>query len=281
MPSARSTVGGVDTRVPVGFSEYLRLRAPSRTCLSRIPSWGASGPSAPFTAPTAAAIAAAGAEGIEMDSTLVSKVSLHQGDITRLDVDAIVNAANTALVPGAGVCGAIFRGAGYDEMRGECKSVRIKFNDAPLPRKAAGSHSTSAAGSDATNNNDDNDGTSDDDGAADEFDDTVARAEALGGARCPTGHTVATRAHALPARAVLHTVGPTSADARALASCYATALDLCRDYGLRSVAFPCVATGIYGFPTVSAARTALRAVREWLQESEENAESIDRYVIVV
>ena len=83
--------------------------------------------------------------------------------------------------------------------------------------------------------------------------------------RCATGNTVVTEAYDLPAKHVLHTVGPTNEDHAALRRCYMSTLDRCRELGLRSVALCCVSTGIYGFPVEKAAHVALRAVREWLE----------------
>jgi O-acetyl-ADP-ribose deacetylase (regulator of RNase III) len=129
-----------------------------------------------------------------------------QGDITRETTDAIVNAANTTLAPGGGVCGAIHRAAGPD----------------------------------------------------------LARAcRALGG--CPTGGARITPGFNLGARYVIHAVGPVWAggaagEAGLLASCYRAALDLAADYRLRSVAFPSISTGIYGYPISEAAAIAVGTV---------------------
>jgi O-acetyl-ADP-ribose deacetylase (regulator of RNase III) len=135
-------------------------------------------------------------------------VSFVVGDLTAQEVDAIVNAANEALAPGGGVCGAIRR-AGGDEIFEEC-----------------------------------------------------AR---LGG--CATGDAKATGAGRLPARYVIHAVGPVwsgggGGEAELLASAYRRSLEVAEELGCRTVAFPALSTGIYGYPVAEAARVATGAVRE-------------------
>lgn len=136
-------------------------------------------------------------------------------DITTVDVDIIVNAANTSLMGGGGVDGAIHR-AGGPSILAECKEI-------------------------------------------------VARQGAL-----PTGQAAISTAGDLPARHVIHTVGPiwgTVPDEDAcelLASCYRNSLDLAREAAARTVAFPNISTGVYRFPKDLAAETAVRAVREWV-----------------
>jgi O-acetyl-ADP-ribose deacetylase (regulator of RNase III) len=148
---------------------------------------------------------------MEPRTWLVGRIALVQGDITRLDVDAIVNAANTSLLGGGGVDGAIHRAAGPD-LLAECRT--------------------------------------------------------LGGAQ--TGEAKITRGHRLPARHVIHAVGPvwhggSRGEDDALASCYRNAMRLAREHGLRSVAFPAISTGIYGFPIERATRIAVVEVRSALE----------------
>lgn len=128
-------------------------------------------------------------------------------DITTLAVDAIVNAANSALAPGGGVCGAIHRAAGPE-----------------LARACA----------------------------------------AIGG--CPTGEARITPGFDLPSRYVIHAVGPVWAgggarEAELLAGAYDAALDLARDHACRTIAFPAISTGIYGYPLGAATTIAVRTVR--------------------
>lgn len=133
------------------------------------------------------------------------------GDITQLDVDAIVNAANSSLLGGGGVDGAIHRAAGPDLVH-ECRL--------------------------------------------------------LGG--CKTGQAKITKGYRLKARHVIHTVGPVyqgdGSDAAKLASCYRESLRLCRENDLESVAFPCISTGIFGYPMAEAAPLAYQTVVDALAD---------------
>lgn len=133
------------------------------------------------------------------------------GDITQQAVEAIVNAANTTLLGGGGVDGAIHRAAGPDLLV-ECRS--------------------------------------------------------LGG--CATGQAKITRGYRLPAKWIIHTVGPVWRDGHhgedeLLASCYRSCLALVREHGIRTVAFPSISTGAYGFPMERAARIAVSEVRQFLE----------------
>jgi len=134
------------------------------------------------------------------------KLELVQGDITRVDADAIVNAANSSLQGGGGVDGAIHRAAG-PELLAECRTV----------------------------------------------------------GRCPAGQAKLTKGYRLPARHVIHTVGPvwhggSQSEEAVLARCYKSVFALVEQHGLRSVAFPSISTGVYGFPITRAAPIALREI---------------------
>jgi O-acetyl-ADP-ribose deacetylase len=134
------------------------------------------------------------------------RLAVVMDDITRLEVDAIVNAANSTLLGGGGVDGAIHRAAGPGLLE-ECRR--------------------------------------------------------LGG--CPTGQAVITGGHALPARHVIHAVGPvwrggTHGEPEQLASCYRESMRLARERQLQSLAFPCISTGAYGYPLAAACEIAVRTV---------------------
>ncbi|XP_065883475.1 ADP-ribose glycohydrolase MACROD2-like isoform X2 [Dysidea avara] len=157
----------------------------------------------------------------EVNPMLNQKVSVWQGDITRLEIDAIVNAANRSLLGGGGVDGAIHSAAGWS-LRDEC--------------------------------------------------------EELNG--CETGNSKLTSGHRLPAKYILHTVGPINSNRDALKSCYETCLQLVEQKNIRSVAFSCVATGVYGFPNEEAAHVALETCRSWL-ETEDHHKKIERIIFCV
>jgi O-acetyl-ADP-ribose deacetylase (regulator of RNase III) len=164
-----------------------------------------------------------------MEKTFSGKViELVLGDITRQRVDAIVNAANSTLLGGGGVDGAIHR-AGGPAVLDECRAIRAERGE------------------------------------------------------CPTGEAVLTGGGGLPARFVIHAVGPVwrggdQGEPGLLASCYRNALRIAAERGFQSVAFPSISTGIYGYPVSLAASTALTAVASFLA-SEAAAPSRVRFVL--
>ncbi len=140
-----------------------------------------------------------------------------QGDITKLEVDAIVNAANQEMLGGGGVDGAIHRAAGREL-----------------------------------------------------FDACLKVPEVRPGVRCPTGEARITPGFKLPAKFVIHTVGPVYRDGahgepEKLANCYRNSLALAAENGCRSVAFPCISTGVYGYPIEATAEIAVHEAKACLK----------------
>jgi O-acetyl-ADP-ribose deacetylase (regulator of RNase III) len=153
----------------------------------------------------------------------MGEIEIVRDDITKLDVDGIVNAANTTLLGGGGVDGAIHRTAGA-ELLAECRT--------------------------------------------------------LGG--CEPGQAEITRGYRLPARFVIHTVGPMwrggkHGEPETLADCYRNSLQLAVENGIKTIAFPAISCGAYGYPIPEAAQIALKTTREFLA----NAHKIEKVIFVL
>ncbi len=150
----------------------------------------------------------------------MKRIKLHKGDITKLNVDAIVNAANTTLLGGGGVDGAIHRAAG-PKLHEECKTLN----------------------------------------------------------GCATGEAKITKGYNLPAKFVIHTVGPVwnggkYNEENLLAGCYKNSLKLAEENNITSIAFPAISTGVYRFPAELAARIAIREVKNFLVKNDTLAKVI-------
>ncbi len=146
---------------------------------------------------------------------MINKTEIHKGDITKLNVDAIVNAANTTLLGGGGVDGAIHRAAGKEFLE-ECKTLN----------------------------------------------------------GCKTGEAKITKGYNLPAKYVIHTVGPVwnggnNNEDELLENCYRNSLKLAVDNGIKSIAFPAISTGVYKFPLERAAKIAIDEVTKFLNDNDE------------
>jgi O-acetyl-ADP-ribose deacetylase len=152
-----------------------------------------------------------------------SQIEINRGDITKLDVDAIVNAANPTLLGGGGVDGAIHRAAG-PELLMECRGLN----------------------------------------------------------GCRPGEAKITRGYRLPARFVIHTVGPVwrggkHGEPETLANCYRNSLQVAVEDGIKTIAFPAISCGAYGFPIPEAAQMAVKTTREFLA----NTNKIERVIFVL
>lgn len=153
---------------------------------------------------------------------MINKIEIHKGDITKLKVDAIVNAANTSLLGGGGVDGAIHRAAGH-KLLNECRTLN----------------------------------------------------------GCPTGEAKITKGYNLPAKFVIHTVGPVwyggkQNEDEMLVNCYRNSLKLAVENEIKTIAFPAISTGVYHFPLERAVKIAISVVKNFL----ESDDSIEKVVFV-
>ncbi|HEU4934286.1 MAG TPA: O-acetyl-ADP-ribose deacetylase [Pyrinomonadaceae bacterium] len=155
------------------------------------------------------------------ESFLAGRVLVLVGDITQQDVTAIVNAANSSLLGGGGVDGAIHR-AGGPKILEECKQIRKTTYPDGLP----------------------------------------------------TGHAVLTTGGNLPAKYVIHTVGPIygrepERESKLLAACYQNSLELARQHAMSSIAFPSISTGVFGYPKAEAAKVSSAAIKQFLSADQQ------------
>ena len=208
-------------------------------------------------------------------------------------MDGIQNAANSGLWAGGGICGAI-HGAAGPRLADACDALPIveckesvRPDGVGPPGGAAGGAAGAGAGA-----GDDEEGSSSDGGIFGIF--KVASGGGGGGGgggysskyalqwgdRCDAGDTKVTEGFRLHAKFVLHTVGPMGIKPATLRSAYRSALDAAVAHGMRTVAFCCISTGIYGYPSKRATPVALSAVREWLLEGDHRA-AVDRVIFCV
>ena len=175
-----------------------------------LPTWALSAPAAGSSGGSDSSAAEDTASSFSIDDELNQKLVIWRGDITRLNIGAIVNAANKNLAPGGGICGAIFAGAG-PELEDACDDLN----------------------------------------------------------GCPTGSAKVTPGFHLPCDHIIHAVGPIYKSREAatsqelLSSCYSTCLNLAVENSIRSLAFCCISTGIYGYPKEDAAFVAFGTIRSW------------------
>lgn len=150
-------------------------------------------------------------------------IYLEKKSIVRFNTDATVNAANEHLYPGTGVCGAIFKAAGYSELKAEC--------------------------------------------------------EAIG--HCNTGNAVITKGYNLESKYIIHAVGPiwrggNNNEEKLLYSAYYSSLNLCKEYNLKSICFPLISSGVYGYPLKEAWQVAIKACKDFIKNYD-----IDIYFAII
>lgn len=95
---------------------------------------------------------------------------------------------------------------------------------------------------------------------------------------CKTGNAKITGGYKLPAKYIIHTVGPMGEDPNLLQNCYKNSLNIMKEYGLTNIAFPCISTGVYGYPNDKAANVGLKSVRDWLESNQEYSRDIKRII---
>ena len=152
---------------------------------------------------------------LEQKKGVADKISIYVGDITKLHVDAIVNAANESLLGGGGIDGAIHKAAGPQLLQ-ECKTLK----------------------------------------------------------GCKTGEAKITSGYKLPAKHIIHTVGPRGENKEKLKSSYESSMQLLIDKNLKTIAFPCISTGIFGYPAEKAASVAVKTVKKFVKRNEEKIDRV-------